>query len=269
LLEKRTILRTAYVVVASDKGLTGAFNSNVFRAVDRFLAGPVSHFGGPTSVNVGNLVSNWKLSFQEACFIAVGEKARLYLARRGATIGAAFTKFSDFTRLAEIEPLETYLIEGYLAKKWDRVVVFYTNFKSALTQEVITREILPVDETTIEQTAKDIIPESGRFAEMLEEKGLSFFDTDSQDPPIEYMIEPSAEAVLNALLPHLIRMQIYHIILEANASEHSARRLAMKNASDNASDLADDLSQDYNKSRQAVITRELTEITAGAEAIQK
>jgi len=84
----------------------------------------------------------------------------------------------------------------------------------------------------------------------------------------EYKFEPSPKAILNSLIPHLIEMQIFHMILESNASEHSARMVAMKNASENAADIIQELTLQYNKSRQAGITRELTEITAGKEALE-
>ena len=87
--------------------------------------------------------------------------------------------------------------------------------------------------------------------------------------PIEYLIEPSPKLALNHLLPLLFKMQVYHIILEANASEHSARRTAMKNATDNASDLMEQLSLEYNRSRQAAVTNEIIEITGTAAAIKK
>jgi F-type H+-transporting ATPase subunit gamma len=83
---------------------------------------------------------------------------------------------------------------------------------------------------------------------------------------VDYLIEPSPSVVLKELAPHLVEMQIYHLILEANASEHAARRMAMKSASDNAKELTEDLTMMYNKSRQAAITREIIEIVAGAEA---
>ena len=143
------------------------------------------------------------------------------------------------------------------------MLVFYTNFRSAMQQDVVVRELFPVTFEKLKETAEEIIPKTGRYAK--EGYGASFKERKHGDN--EYIIEPSPEAVLRELIPHLIVMQVYHIILEANASEHAARRLAMKNASDNASDIVDDLTLEYNKSRQAGITKELTEITAGAEAL--
>ena len=113
-------------------------------------------------------------------------------------------------------------------------------------------------------TVEELVPETGRYAEL----HRSLMEARPKRP-LEYAIEPSPEIALKNLLPLLLKMQVYHIILEANVSEHSARRLAMKNASDNASKLISELTLAYNRSRQAVITKEITEITSGAAALKK
>lgn len=245
LLEKRPVKKTAIVMVASDKGLTGSFNSAVFRAFEK-------HFGSSVSEN------------SSVSCVAVGQKAVSYLGKRIGMVEKGFTKFGDVTTVEEARPLAEYLIDGYLTKEWDRVLVFYTNFRSALHQDVVIRELFPITFEKLKETAEEIIPKHGKFAE---EGYRPVFDEISGRSEKEYIIEPSPEDVLTRLVPHLVVMQVYHIILEANASEHAARRLAMKNASDNARDIADVLALEYNKSRQAGITRELTEITAGAEVV--
>jgi F-type H+-transporting ATPase subunit gamma len=136
-------------------------------------------------------------------------------------------------------------------------------FRSALSQEVVRREILPIDTQKIREAAEELIPKTGRYADLRQNSEL----LNGKNTPDDYLIEPSPEAVLEELGRHLVLMQIYHLILEANTSEHAARRTAMKNASDNASELAGELSLQYNKSRQASITREIIEITTGAEAL--
>ncbi|TSC68913.1 MAG: ATP synthase F1 subcomplex gamma subunit [Parcubacteria group bacterium Gr01-1014_70] len=255
LLQKRLIKTTAVVVIASDKGLTGSFNSAVFRAFEKRF----------TKETFGRLPSE-DIRKSDFRYIAVGQKAVSYVERRARIVEQAFTKFGDITTLEETRPLADLLVEGYLDGRWDKVSVLYTNFKSALQQEVITRDILPVDFASLKRTAEEIIPQTGRFADEFREKGIQFF-TDAKDREKEYIIEPSPKAALDMLVPYLVVMQVYHIILEANASEHAARRLAMKNASDNAADIVDTLTLEYNKSRQAGITKELLEVTAGAEAL--
>lgn len=250
LLTKRAVKRTAIVVVTSDKGLAGSFNSAVFRSFEKFVARAAVNLRDPAYT-----------------FIAVGQKAATYLEKRTASLKKKFTRVSDFTTIAEVIPLAETLISGYLRGTWDRVLVFSTHFKTALRQEVTLREILPVDFEILKATAREIVPETGRFAELIKEDKDFFFGEGSRRSK-DYLIEPSAEAVLEDLARHLVLMQIYHFILETNASEHAARRIAMKNASDNAAELAAGLTLKYNKSRQAMITREIIEITAGAEALK-
>jgi F-type H+-transporting ATPase subunit gamma len=245
LLQSREIKRTAVVVIASDKGLTGAFNSSVFRQVDKYLANTTPD-----------------------AYIGVGQKAVSYLQKRAGQVDQSFVRVGDFTTLEQVEPIARYLTEGYKNGEWDEVVIFYTNFKSALRQEVLRRELFPIDLERIQQAAHEVIPETGRFADLLKEQGISFFQHSGLDKKLgDYVIEPSPEELLEDLLPHLVLIEVYNIILEANASEHASRRIAMKNASDNANEVKGNLTLEYNKSRQATITRELIEITAGAEAL--
>ena len=243
LLKKRKIRKTAFVVVSSDKGLVGAFNSGVFRTFENYLK--------KESIDIKNSYN---------IFIAFGQKAGNYLQRKGIAVEKIFTKFGDFTKLEETKPLSDYLSDGYLEKKWDKVFIFSPHFRSALNQEVLMRQIFPVDSKILHETINELIPETGRFSEFRHEEVVS------SNRIVEYIIEPSPEKVLQELAPHLVEMQIYHLILEANASKHAARRMAMKNASDNAEELTEDLTLMYNKSRQAAITREIIEIVAGAEA---
>ena len=123
--------------------------------------------------------------------------------------------------------------------------------------------ILPVTKESVEEMVSGILPERGRFAQP---STISPFPSTRYH--YEYKFESSAAEILEKLVPQLLRMHIHHIILESNASEHSARMVAMKNASDNARDLIGELTLAYNKSRQSGITRELAEITAGKEALE-
>lgn len=271
ILTARTITKTAVVVITSDKGLAGAFNSAVIRAFEKFLTTQNIDLADPTYT-----------------FIAVGQKALSYLERKISQTNAdstqtnadgilresassprlsAFTKIGDYTTKDQVAPLSKMLIEGYLEGRWDEVVVFSTHFKTALRQEVLVRRIFPVEAADLAATAKEIVPEHGRFAEMLKDKRVAFFNHSAEELR-EYLIEPSAGAVLDSLARHLVEAELYQLVLEANASEHAARRMAMKNASDNAADLSENLTLVYNKSRQASITREIIEITAGAESLR-
>lgn len=244
----RKIKKVLFVLVSSDKGLAGAFNSSVFKKFEQHMHRDKE-----------------KYQSEEKFFVAVGEKSANYLSKKGVNIVKKFVQIGDYTTSLQVEPLTDFIIKGYLEKKWDRVVIFSTHFRSALKQEPHVRRILPIDFDHIKETVQEIIPERGKFADLIKEHSINFVPDKKKLK--EYLIEPSPEKVLEKLVKHLFFMQVYHLILEANASEHSARRLAMKTASDNASDLVSALNLQYNKSRQSAITKEITEIIAGAEAL--
>jgi len=254
LLKRRKVKKILFVLVASDKGLAGAFNSSLFRKFEQFILKEKDF-----SPKIDG-----RPFLEKTSFVAVGEKAFNYLSRKKYNVIKKFTNVGDFTTTDQVQPLADFLIEGYLKKQYDKVIVFSSHFKSALKQEPLMREILPVDFESIKNTMKEIIPETGKFAELIKENNINF---SAAAENMSYLIEPSPKIVLENLAKHLIFMQIYHLILEANASEHSARRIAMKTASDNASDLSEKLNLQYNKSRQAGITNQIIEITAGAEAL--
>ncbi len=236
ILEKRKIKKTLIVLMASDKGLVGSFNSNIFKAFE-------------------------KIEKEQTVFLAIGEKANNFLQKKGIKPIAKFIRVGDFVLTSQAKPISEFLVKGYLKEDFDKVIVVSMNFKSAFLQTPLIRELFPVDYENIKRTIQDMIPQTGKFAELIKEKNISFLDEETSD----YLFEPSHEEILENLVRHLIDMEIYHLILEANASEHAAKRMAMKNASDNAQDLSAGLGLSYNKSRQAGITNELIEITAGAQ----
>jgi len=253
LFEKRKVKKVLFVLVSSDKGLAGAFNSSVFKKFEQHMK--IGPKGRPEDY-----------AHEEKIYVAVGEKAFNYLTKKGFNVIKKFVEVGDYTTTEQVHPLTEFLIKGYLEKEWDRVVIVSTHFRSALKQEPHVRRVLPIDFDHIKETVQEIIPERGKFADLIKEHQISFVPVKAKLK--EYLIEPSPEKVLTKLAEHLFFIQVYHLILEANASEHSARRMAMKTASDNASDLGDKLNLQYNKSRQSKITTEISEISAGAEALQ-
>ena len=244
IMEPREVKKIATVVIASDRGLAGSFNANVLRALERHVS---------------------QTSKEGHSFIAVGKKTREYLERRGFSITQSFSGFGDYGDAAQVKPLTTFIVEGFLKGEWDQVTVISTHFRSTLRQEVMTRRVLPIDAATVKKTVRELVPEYGRYSGA----GKDVFGSASLDEKkdFEYLIEPNPKAALDALAPALVEIMLYDLILEANASEHSARMVAMKNASENAAELKDELSVEYNKSRQAAITREIAEVVSGAEAL--
>ena len=247
LMRQRKVKKVLFVLVASDKGLAGSFNSAVFKKFEQHMAR-----------------DKQKYETEEKLFVAVGEKAFNYLLKKNITVLQKFSQIGDFTASEQVEPLTDFIVSGYLKKEWDRVIVFSTHFRSALKQEAHVRRVLPVDFDHVKAIINEIVPTTGKFAEIMKEQQVTFVG-EKKNP--EYLIEPSPKIVLEKLAKHLFFMQMYHLILEANASEHAARRMAMKTASDNASDLGQALNLQYNKSRQSAITNQIIEIIAGAESL--
>jgi F-type H+-transporting ATPase subunit gamma len=247
---RKNIKRVLFVLVTSDKGLAGAFNSSIFKKFE---------------AHIKQDKDQHRHEGEEKLYVAVGEKSYAYLTKKNLKVLKKFTSVGDHTTTEQVKPLSDFLIKGYLNKDFDRVVVISTHFRSALKQEPHVRRISPIDFDHVSDTIKEIIPERGKFADLIKEQNISFVPDKTKFK--EYTIEPKAEKVLEKLAEHLFFMQVYHLILEANASEHSARRMAMKTASDNASDLGEALNLQYNKSRQSRITTEISEISAGAEAL--
>ncbi|MCL5010714.1 MAG: ATP synthase F1 subunit gamma [Patescibacteria group bacterium] len=252
ILEKRPVKKTLLVLSGSDKGLVGSFNSNVFRTFENYL-----------KENKIDLKSNDYLC------LAVGEKSFNFLQKKSANIIDKFTRTGDFVSIEQTRPIADFLIEGFLQKRFDEAVLFSMNFQSAFYQKPIAQKIFPVDFENIKKTFRDIIPQSGRFADLLKEKNISsggeYGRTILADDSSIYDFEPSLEKTIDELTRHLIKMHVYHLILEANASEHSSKRMAMKNAFDNGKELSDKLVISYNKSRQAAITNELIEINGASQ----
>jgi len=248
LMRSREVRHRMIVLVASDKGLAGSFNTNVFRMFERALASYVDE--NPETFS----------------FITVGKKAEEFVKRKQYCLERSFRNAGDFANIEDTNPLAEFLRVGFLKREWDAVTVITTHFRTTLKQEVVVREILPVTEENIWRSVKELAPEAGRFSGFGEM-------VSSRDPEhghnglFEYLLEPDPKGVLDALAPMLFGISVYDLMMEANASEHSARMVAMKSASENADELKGDLNLEYNKIRQAKITQEIGEIVGGAEAL--
>jgi len=227
--------RCALVILTSDKGLAGALNSGVIKAAAEAVAAyPVA------AVTV----------------YAYGKKGEEYFARRGYRIARAFENKQDVVELSVMEELAAELSQEFMKETYDEVLVAYSNFKSTFEQVPAVRRLLPLTLANIEQLVRDIVPVKGKWSEL-----------GPIESPAAYSIEPDGKEVLNYLIPRLVSVSLYHFLLEAKASEHSARMVAMKNASDKSREVAHDLTRLFNKIRQAGITREVSEIVGGREAL--
>lgn len=244
ILENREIKNSLVLIVSSDRGLVGSFNTQLFRTISDY-------------VKQNSLTNdNFKV-------ITVGKKAASFAEKNNYNIYQKFLNFGNMVRPEQMEEVSELVIQGFLKGEWDRVVTISMNFKTTITQFPLVQQIFPIDFEMIKKTVAEIIPSYGRYADIKDPE-----DFNKRDDKVDYIFEPSKEEILNSLIPHLIKMQVYHLMLEANASEHSARRVAMKTASDNADEIAGKLSLDYNKVRQGNITKELIEITSTQSALQ-
>jgi len=170
--------------------------------------------------------------------ITVGRKGLDFMRRYGRDIRAEFTRLGDQPSLLDTLPISRIIIDDYTNGVIDLVYLAYAQFVSTMVQRPILQQILPIEPADIPRTQN-----------------------------VDYIYEPSPDVVLGHLLPRFVEMQVYHAILESIASEQSARMVAMRNATDNAKELIDELTLVYNKARQESITKELLDITGGAEAL--
>jgi F-type H+-transporting ATPase subunit gamma len=218
LLEVREVRKRAVILIAGDKGLCGALNTNVFRLASQ-------------------------LDPQSTIFITAGRKAAQFVARTGRQLVAEFA-YGDSPTFPEARAIASFARDLFLKGEVDEVRVIATRFVNTLTQEPVSLEYLPVGSIT-----------DTRIAEVL--KKAIAEDTE------EAQFEPGPEAVLAYLLGIYLNVYLYYVLLNAKASEQSARMVSMKNATDSAEGLIDALTLEYNKLRQGNITKELLEIAGG------
>lgn len=188
--------------------------------------------------NIVNAALNFAKDAGPVEFITLGKKGRDAVRKRGFLIAGEFEKKDTVASEGDIHAVAKLLIEDFINGKYERVVIVYMDYISTLVQKPRVKQLLPL----LQPPAPTL-------------------------QPTDYLFEPTADLVLEVLLPRLTAMQIYQAVLETNAAEHSARMVAMKNASDAASDLALELTGEYNQLRQAAVTKEISEIMAGQLAL--
>jgi F-type H+-transporting ATPase subunit gamma len=213
--------KVGMIVVAADRGLAGAYNTNVIRAAERDM---VNH--------------------AETRFFLSGKKALSYFRFRGHDVTDSWTGSSDQPSIGDARKVARAAVEAFEKGEVDEVRLAYTKYESALTQRPVIVKLLPAEQEDVEATPQE---QGGKKA--------------------GYIFEPEPEDILGYLLPRYIEGAVLQGMLEAAASEHAARRRAMKAATDNADELIGNLTRDYNQARQAEITTEIMEVIGGAEAL--
>lgn len=219
MLVKRPVKKTGYLVITSDRGLAGAYNSNVLRTVYQ-------------------TIQQRHKSADEYAIIAVGRIGLSFFKKRNIPVALHITGLPDQPSFADIKAIANQTVNMFADGTFDELYMYYNHFVSAIQQDVTERKLLPL-------------------TDLVANKKLT-----------SYEFEPSQEEILEVLLPQYAESLIYGALLDAKASEHAARMTAMKNATDNAKELIRTLTLSYNRARQAAITQEITEIVAGANALQ-
>jgi F-type H+-transporting ATPase subunit gamma len=220
LIERDTVPRVGIIVITTDKGLCGALNTNVLRLV-------LSHY------------KQWQSEGEEIEVCCIGGKGLGFMQRLGANIASQVAGLGDRPHIERLIGAVKVMLDGYVADRFDRLMIFYTRFINTMKQEAVMEQLLPI-------TGERLGAPEGSW---------------------DYIYEPEAKAVLDQVLTRYIEAIIYQAVSENMASEQSARMVAMKAASDNAATLIDELTLIYNKNRQAAITKELSEIVGGAAAV--
>jgi F-type H+-transporting ATPase subunit gamma len=233
LQEHETVSRVAILLVTGDRGLAGAFNSQIIRAGTRAAA---EHEG----------------QGREVVFSASGRRGVSTLTFRGREIAGSYVGFTDRPAYANARDIASDLIAAYVDGDVDRVEIFYNHYISPLQQRVTRETLLPLQQASI-----------------LEEDEDDEFDTPEEPGHHRALVEyePEPEEILQRLVPVYVEISIFRALLESTASEHGARMTAMRNASENAGDLIETYTLQMNRQRQADITQEIMEVVAGAESL--
>lgn len=239
LLTVRPVKKILLILITSNRGLCGSFNSNIIKK---------------TAEQIKNTEQNTAIEV-----LGIGKKGAEFSKKMNYNLIASFTDLSDTPHQKDVSPICKMVIEEYTKENYDKVVVAYTDFKSAIAQIAKIKQVLPISEHDLETMVGDL----------KEIKSVAVAKAMATEGKIsDYLFEPDKEKVLEYVLPKLVETQILQAALESAASEQSARMMAMRNASDAATDMIDELNLNFNKARQAGITQEIAEIAGGAAALE-
>ncbi|MFA5841331.1 MAG: ATP synthase F1 subunit gamma [Candidatus Paceibacterota bacterium] len=222
------------ILITSNRGLCGAYNAQVIKKA----------------------ISILKLENINIDFVTIGKKGDTSIRRLGKNVIASFNELPDNVSLSDVLPISKLAIDEYSSLRYDKVLFAYTDFISALTQKANIKQILPISKDSL----KEVI-------DSLDNKNAEGKITENEERKVDYLFEGDFNTLIESLAEKLTRMQIYQMILESNASEQSSRMVAMKNASEASGEMIDDLTLVFNKARQANITREISEISAGMVSV--
>lgn len=243
-LQKRNkIEKVAIILITSNRGMCGGYNSAIINKVRESIK---KHANVPVE------------------FILIGKKGASVYSQK-YPVAAEFPKHDEISNVREALPIVKLVMADFLSGKYDKVLVAYTDFVNPVKQIPRVKQLLPID-IEVEDDYLGIVgdPKVSANKNILEEKKKKHLEAQAG---FDFIFEPSPEEVLEKMIPRLLEVQVYQALLEANASEHSARMSAMHQATEAATDMVKELTLFYNKARQAGITAEIAEISAGANAL--
>lgn len=230
LFQVRQINSVAIIVITADRGLCGAFNSNIIKAAAQHIE---SNYGGLRSAGKVKLV-------------CIGKKGSDFFQKHNFEIANRYIGIYQDLNFSHPQSIIDEIVKRFMLGEYDKVEVVYNEFKSIIQQRIVIEQILPIQSLPTSSKTEKSTPKSA----------------------INYIYEPSSQAIVNSIIPKHLHFQLWRALLESNAAEQGARMTAMDNATTNASDLIRSLQLSYNKARQASITKELLEIVSGAEALK-
>ena len=250
LTKKNEVGRTAIVLITSNRGLCGGFNINVMKKTHE------------------SIEMHEKKQGREVDILTIGSKGKDMYKYYGYNVEAVFDKADVAYEVRDVSPVAKMAMDGFRERKYDKVMVAYTDFISTSRQVPRVKQLLPVylesQDEYLGIMGKDTrVGADKEFIEQKREKHLSGQAAE------EYMFEPDPQTVLEEMVPRLIEVQLFQALLESNASEHSARMTSMHQATESANDMVNELTLSYNKARQAAITSEISEISAGVNALSE
>jgi len=243
------VKKVGIILITSNRGLCGGFNTAVVNKAHK------------------SVKRHMEIGKEQPEFILIGKKGVQVNKYYSYEIAAEFEKLDIISEVKEVLPISNMVIEDYRKGKYDKIMVAYTDYVNASKQVPRVKQLLPVDVDTEDEYlgvvgADTRVGTTKEFVDEKKEKHLS-----DKKYEYDYTFEPSPKEVLDEMIPRLVEVQLFQALLESNASEHSARMTAMHQATDAANDMAKELNLSYNKARQASITAEIAEISAGANSL--
>ena len=259
LLAIREVRNICLVLISPNKGLCGSLNTQLIKKVLSNMENPYDMMINRTwGRKILPTIDPKKVSID---VIAIGKKGAGEMVKGKKNLIASFSDLNEQSMLGDLKPIAKIAMEGYVNKKYDKVIIAYTDFISTVVNKPRLRQVLPISEKDLERQLEELgrgISEKDEMDELKKEISKRF-----------YTFEPDKKNLLKILLPKVVEIQIYQAFLESQAAEFSARMLTMKNASDTASDMIYNFTLQYNQARQAAITSELAEISAGSVALEE